>query len=557
MDGGAYFGSSGKRSYSRYEDEAPQHNGRQRRRTDSDSTTASAETEYRILCPASKIGSLIGKGGSIIKALRQECRSKIKVEDPIPGSDERVIYICSSSKDSRHDHDSEMQTLCPAQEALFRVHSRIVDIGASDDDDDEPPRPVTARLLVPNVQIGCVLGKGGKIIEQMRREIGAQIRVLPKEQIPAWVSSTDEMVQLSGDPALVKKALKAVSSRLYENPPRDRAPGSSLESFYIPPGPASMPSMVAGGGLYSSGSYLSQGGSFLAPTPVGGSMMGLGGYSLASLSGAGYGTAWSTAALPPSYTATHAAGVEGAIEEELVLRVLCPNDRIGSMIGKGGSVIRKMREDTGAHIKVVDPVLDADERVIEITSAEFTDSLSSSGVEAALQVHKRLVDLQSDKDKDINTCMVRLLVPANQIGCILGKGGSIISEIRKATRASIRIPPKEELPKCASENDELVQITGDENVVLDALVQVLNRLRSNIFKGRDSGIGGTNLPMPGLTYAGSASMLPSFGVRQENGSLGGLYPLTNVGFHGMDYGSYGAEQGTGGRSSKEPRRRQR
>ena len=40
-------------------------------------------------------------------------------------------------------------------------------------------------------------GKGGKIIEQMRREIGAQIRVLPKEQIPAWVSNTDEMVQVS------------------------------------------------------------------------------------------------------------------------------------------------------------------------------------------------------------------------------------------------------------------------------------------------------------------------------------------------------------------------
>jgi poly(rC)-binding protein 2/3/4 len=173
---------------------------RQRRKTDPDfspspSFVPSADTEYRILCPGSKIGSLIGKGGSIIKSLRQECRSKIKVEDPIPGSDERVIYICSASKDTGR---SESQSVCAAQEALFRVHDRIVEISSADDEeDDEPPRPLTARLLVPNAQIGCILGKGGKIIEQMRREIGAQIRVLPKEQIPAWVSETDEMVQVN------------------------------------------------------------------------------------------------------------------------------------------------------------------------------------------------------------------------------------------------------------------------------------------------------------------------------------------------------------------------
>ena len=191
-------GASGKRFHVTQENFP-----RQKRKTEPDSFSSSSslvtsETEYRILCPGSKIGSLIGKGGSIIKSLRQECRSKIKVEDPIPGSDERVIYICSASKDIHHDHTTESQSVCAAQEALFRVHDRIVEISSADDEEeDEPPRPLTARLLVPNAQIGCILGKGGKIIEQMRREIGAQIRVLPKEQIPAWVSNTDEMVQVS------------------------------------------------------------------------------------------------------------------------------------------------------------------------------------------------------------------------------------------------------------------------------------------------------------------------------------------------------------------------
>ena len=48
---------------------------------------------YRILCPAQKIGSVIGKGGSIIKTLRQDSGAKIKIADAIPGVEERVIII--------------------------------------------------------------------------------------------------------------------------------------------------------------------------------------------------------------------------------------------------------------------------------------------------------------------------------------------------------------------------------------------------------------------------------------------------------------------------------
>lgn len=560
MDGGAYYGSSGKRSHGYNDDDASERNGRQKRRTSNEARTESAptsnDTEYRILCPGAKIGSVIGKGGSIIKALRQECRSKIKVEDSVPGSDERVIYICSSYREGR---DGEKRGAFPAQEALLRVHARIVDGvgGASDEDDDEPPHPVTARLLVPNNQIGCLLGKGGKIIEQMRKEIGAQIRILPKEQLPPCASPTDELVQISGDAVLVRKALTAISSRLHENPPRERNQGGS----FISQGPNSIPSLNAGGGLYSSGSYLSQGGSLLAPASVGGPMMGLpplaGGYG-----GMGVGSAWSLSpGVSMAPTGATAAQIEGAPEDELLIRVLCPNERIGSIIGKGGNVIRKMREETGAKIKVGDPVTDSDERVVEIYSTEFLDSLASSGIEAALQVLRRLVDLQTEKDKENKSFTARLLVPSNQIGCLLGKGGSIISEMRKITRANIRIPPKEELPKCAGENDELVQIMGDQNVVHDAMIQVLTRLRNNLFKGRDAaGVGGAMLPLSGMPFTGN-NMLPSYGGVHEPGSPGSMYQLTNVGLHGMDYGGYGAAAGgaglqaSSGRGSKDTRRR--
>lgn len=49
-------------------------------------------------------------------------------------------------------------------------------------------------------------------------------------------------------------------------------------------------------------------------------------------------------------------------------------------------------------------------------------------------------------------------MPSSQIGCLIGRGGAIISEMRSATRASIRIFSNENLPKVAFEDEEMVQV---------------------------------------------------------------------------------------------------
>lgn len=49
--------------------------------------------------------------------------------------------------------------------------------------------------------------------------------------------------------------------------------------------------------------------------------------------------------------------------------------------------------------------------------------------------------------------IARLLVSSNQIGCLLGKGGSMMAETRKSTGGLYSY-----IPKCASENAEVVQV---------------------------------------------------------------------------------------------------
>lgn len=60
--------------------------------------------------------------------------------------------------------------------------------------------------------------------------------------------------------------------------------------------------------------------------------------------------------------------------------------------------------------------------------------------------------------------MARILVSSNQIGCLLGKGGSIIAEMRKSSGAHIRVLGKDKIPKGASEDDEVVQVSSLESL---------------------------------------------------------------------------------------------
>lgn len=78
----------------------------------------------------------------------------------------------------------------PAQDAVVRVYSRISEASI----DRNSPTP--ARLLVPSQHIGCLLGKGGSIITEMRKLTGAGIRIFGNEQIPRCAQRNDEMVQV-------------------------------------------------------------------------------------------------------------------------------------------------------------------------------------------------------------------------------------------------------------------------------------------------------------------------------------------------------------------------
>lgn len=406
----------GKRSH--YQPERSLSNGGGKRRNPEDERESHAigpeDTVYRYLCPLKKTGSIIGRGGEIIKQLRADTNAKIRINEAVHGCEERVVIIYSASEET-NSFEETGDLVSPAQDALFKVH----DIVITEETDYQLDEILTVRLLVSADQIGCVIGKGGQVVQNIRNETRAQIRILSSEQVPRCALSTDQVLQISGEATMVRQALFQVACRLHDNPSRSQHLLLSSSNTHKP-----------------SGSYM-------------GAQVGQ------------YGD-WSGST------------------KEFSLRLVCPTENIGSVIGKSGVIIKQIRQESGAYIKVDSSATEGDDCLITVSAKEVFEE-GSPTIDAAVRLQPRC----SEKiEKESGDCVytTRLLVPSSRVGCIIGKGGATVSEMRSLTRASIRVLKEEDLPKVASEDESMVQITGDINAVSGALVQVTTRLRANVFQ---------------------------------------------------------------------------
>ncbi|XP_058768894.1 RNA-binding KH domain-containing protein RCF3-like [Vicia villosa] len=108
--------------------------------------------------------------------------------------DECVVTVYSSSGETNALDDGG-KNVSHAEDALFKIHDRVVAEELHSDQEEECGPQVTARLLVPADQIGCVLGKSGQIVQTMRSETEAHIRILKDDHMPLCALRSDEFVQ--------------------------------------------------------------------------------------------------------------------------------------------------------------------------------------------------------------------------------------------------------------------------------------------------------------------------------------------------------------------------
>ncbi|PQM35498.1 KH domain-containing protein [Prunus yedoensis var. nudiflora] len=510
---------------------------------------------FRMLCHASRIGGVIGKSGSVIKQLQQATGARIRIEEAQVESPDRVVVVVAPSAirskiwlrtpglenvNVGGGGGEEEIEVSKAQEALLRVFERILEVAAETGAIPADVGVVSCRFLAEAAQVGSVIGKGGKVVEKIRKETGCKIRVL-NEKLPACAFSTDEMVEIEGDILSVKKALVAVSGRLQDCPPVDKTRMTGSRPLEAVPY-ETLPDLRL--------DHLSQRNSMLTSLPSS---------SMSYVSGV----------RPSSIEAERIPTLETKmIQQEVTFKILCANDRVGGVIGKGGAIVRALQNETGAAISIGPSVAECDERLITVAASESPESRYSAAQKGIVLVFTRSVEAGIEKGRDSSSnkgssLTARLVVPSNQVGCLLGKGGVIVSEIRKVTGTGIRIIGGDQVPKCALENDEVVQISGDFSSVQDALYNITGRLRDNLFSstvnnsGRRSSssmltdtspYGRLRDPTP-IGFQPSSSFRSSFLLTKAMGITDGSFKGHHRYWQGFDSLKSGTELGSGNKSA--------
>lgn len=487
---------------------------------------------FRLLCPAPK-------AGGVASGSRDVAGAKVRLlEEPPPASsrDDRVVLISSAEcttassnlaepegrRNPAPGSDSsggfsasanvgEREELSPAQRALVRVFEKIVSVernkvddgASSDPDHNSSPHEsgsgsgfVACRMLARSDQVDRqVLER----IESIRHESGASVTVLPLDH-PPFASSRDELIEITGNFSAVKKALLSVSSCLQENPRADLANSGATTA-------------KASRGLPSSTS------SHMDPFLKEGHPSGRHAADHLSM---GY----------PPFSGPEVIGANRrmVVEEEVVFKLLCQREKVGSVIGKGGSVVRAMQNETGAFIKVADGSPDSDEKVIIISARENSEQIRSAAQDAVMRVHHRITEIGFEPGVAV---IARLLVPSQQIGFLVGKGGFFINELKRATGASIRVFVREHSPKFDSHYHEVVQVMGNLHAVQDALFHITGRIRETVFP----------MKSPRSNFAAPPhlppfnEMPPPFSRPRHNPHSPGRYPHSPGRYphpHGMD-----------------------
>jgi len=279
----------------KFEEDGPEKNGESSGKSSSASTSSksSSGVALKLVVPASQCGSLIGKGGSKIKDIREVTGASVQVaSELLPNSTERTVTIGGT----KHNITQCIYQICcvmlesppkgttipytpkagllssggprggrgvggPADNPLASLlnlgggastlaaiaslaGSQIRDNRRGDRDREDRPggsgnaggsASTSFEIFVPNDMIGCIIGKGGSKIAEIRQISGAMIRISKSDDAANSSNSernsdvSERQITITGNPdsvalakSLINMSLDLHKSKLEEND-RDRS----------------------------------------------------------------------------------------------------------------------------------------------------------------------------------------------------------------------------------------------------------------------------------------------------------------------------------------------
>ncbi|XP_048516857.1 poly(rC)-binding protein 3 isoform X3 [Dendroctonus ponderosae] len=437
----------------------------------------------RLIMQGKEVGSIIGKKGEIVKRFREESGAKINISD---GScPERIVTVTGPTTSIF----KAFTLICKKFEewcSQFQDNSNSGSV---------PRPPITLRLIVPASQCGSLIGKGGSKIKEIREVTGASIQVA-SEMLP---NSTERAVTISGTGEAITQCIYHICSVMLESPPK----GATIP--YRPKPQVGGPVILAGGQAYTiQGNYAVPAHADVS-TPLISPLLTphhgpphhalLGGPALAAVTPQAPSTYFELkngplpahAALPPQHLLPD-------------VTTLTKNPLAGlAALGLGG------------------------------LAPANTGGLNPAAL-AALAGSQLRTSNSSRNQQNSNQHTAEMTVPNELIGCIIGKGGTKIAEIRQISGAMIRISNCDDRESGSS--DRTITISGTHDAV--ALAQYLINMsvelqKANLESQGSPNASGSNSTSTTAATSSLASAIPLAQLLAKPGALNALTSLSALG----------------------------
>lgn len=152
-----------------------------------------ATRSVRVLISSKEAGCIIGQNGSVIVLIREETNTKAAILKFQPGCHERILTVLGEIQDIAKAVSYFAQALLDAGPSVFSVHPHfpLKQLSPVPNKENET---TTLRLLIPNAQIGSLIGTGGTRIQEFQRTCNV-IVIVSKSFLP---NSNERLVELQG-----------------------------------------------------------------------------------------------------------------------------------------------------------------------------------------------------------------------------------------------------------------------------------------------------------------------------------------------------------------------
>ncbi|KAK2888245.1 far upstream element-binding protein 3 isoform X1 [Channa argus] len=180
-----------------------------------------------------------------------------------------------------------------------------------------------------------------------------------------------------------------------------------------------------------------------------------------------------------------------------------PDKMVGFIIGKGGEQISRIQLESGCKIQIASDSCGMLDRPCTLTG-------NPENIEQAKRLLSEIVEQCRygpgfHNDMDGNSSIQQILIPANKVGLVIGKGGETIKQLQERTGVQMIMIQDDPMPTGA---DKPLRITGDPHKVQQARELVVKLIRDkdqgDFRVGRadfGSKLGGSSLDVPVPRFA--------------------------------------------------------